>query len=325
MAKDHYVAVTYLKHFVEAAAGDMLNAYSKQSGKQFKCFPKDVCREDDGDKNLMFSGNPELLGNFRAIFEPHWNQAVAAFLSRQNTYQDKLVVSAYMANLMVVTPTWQRIGALTYAKNMLGTLEFKRQLHNEGVMTLDEMMLNGIDMLSRGDLKIEVNADYVKGIATKQLMNYALLIYNVDWCLLVNNTPEKFVTSDSPVAVQSLGSFSGSIRRYLPLTPELCLVVELHGHKHKLVEEDKFAEELVKPPQGEIKRLSISAGEVRAINVMQVKSAENFVFSSVASDGIAKVTKKYSKHKLDVDYREFPSPDGIGKYQGVHICVREVT
>ena len=325
MAKDHYVAVTYLKHFIDSTAGDMLNAYSKKSDKQFKCFPKDVCREDDGDTNTMFSVNPELLGNFRSIFEPQWNQAIAAFLDRKNTHQDKLVVSAYMANLMVVTPTWQRIGALTYAKNMQGTLEFKRQLHNEGVMTLDELMLDGIDMLSRGDLKLEVDTDYVKGIATKQLMNYALLIYNIDWCLLVNKTAEKFVTSDSPVAVQSLGTFSGSIRRYLPLTPELCLVIELHGHKHKLIEEDKFTEELVKPPKGKIKPVPVTAGEVRAINVMQVKSAENLVFSSVASDGIAKVTKKYSKHKLDVDYREFPSPDGNGKYQGVQICVREVT
>ena len=325
MAKDHYVAVTYLKHFVDRAAGDMLNAYSKHSGKQFNCFPKDVCHEVDGDTNPMFSGNPALLGNFRSIFEPHWKKSVAAFVDRNNTHQDKLVVSAYMANLMVVTPAWQRIGAITYAKNMQGTLEFKRELHNEGVMTLDELMVDGIDMLSRGDLKLEVDTDYVKGIATQQLMNYALLIYNLDWCLLVNNTAHKFVTSDSPVAVQSLGEFSGSIRRFLPLTPELCLVVELHGHKHKLVQEDKFAEELVKPPKGKIKRVQVTAGEVKEINVMQIKSAENLVFSSVASSGIAKVTKKYSMHKLDVIYREFPSPDGNGKYQGVHICVRQVT
>ena len=324
MSKDHYVAVTYLKHFVDEAANSMLNAYSKKNGKQLQCFPKDVCHEKDGDRNRMFIGNPALLGNFRAIFEPHWNYSIQAFLKRIEKNQDKLVVSAYMSNLMVVTPSWQRIGALTYSKNMQGTLEFKRKLHNEGVMTLDELMLEGIDMITRGQLEIQVDSNYVKGISTRQLINYALLIYNLDWYLLVNNTSEKFVTSDNPVAVQSLGLFSGSIRRYLPLTPNLCLLVDLHAHKHKLVEEDKFAEELVKPPRGKILRKFVTASEVRAINVMQIKSAENLVFSSISSEGIAKATMKYSKYKLDVDYREFPTPDGNGKYQGVHICVRDV-
>lgn len=323
MSKDHYVAITYLKHFVDSAANGMLNAYSKKNSKQFQCYPKDVCYEINGDANQFFNANTNLLGQFRAIFEPNWNVALEAFLSNRNTDHDKFVVSAYMANLMVVTPSWQRVGAKMYAENMKGTLEFARKLHDKGVKQMDEVLCDGIDLISRGDLSIDVDTDYIKGIATKQLMVYAVLIYHSDWHLLINETSEKFITSDNPVAMQTLGVFSGRVKRYLPLTPELCLMIEFDGHKQKNLNDDEFWSEFQKSPEGKILKLDVKNKEVKAINVMQVKSAENLIFTSIASEKISYITQKYAKYQLDVNYHEFPSSDGNEKYQAMQICVCE--
>jgi hypothetical protein len=58
----------------------MLHAYRKPEGSYFRCWPKDVCHEWDGDINPILQ-KPDLLGDFRSIFEPFWNLFVASILS----------------------------------------------------------------------------------------------------------------------------------------------------------------------------------------------------------------------------------------------------
>ncbi len=62
MAKDHYVAKTYLEHFL-GSGETLLHAYRKSDGKYFPCRPKDICREWNGDIVPDFLSNPNLLGS----------------------------------------------------------------------------------------------------------------------------------------------------------------------------------------------------------------------------------------------------------------------
>ena len=62
LGQDHYIAQTYLKHFGDGSKGGMLNAYRKSDGAAFACWPKDVCREWDGDINPLLS-EPGLLAH----------------------------------------------------------------------------------------------------------------------------------------------------------------------------------------------------------------------------------------------------------------------
>jgi hypothetical protein len=70
MAEDHYVARAYLKHFCDPNLRGMLHGYRKPSGDTFPCWPKDVCREWDGDINPTLK-EPGLLGeSFHHIGQP---------------------------------------------------------------------------------------------------------------------------------------------------------------------------------------------------------------------------------------------------------------
>src|SRR5947209_5255803 len=109
MSNDHFVAQTYLKHFGDVGTGGMLHAYRKKDGKEFACWPKDVCHEWDGDLNRLLR-DPELLGDFRKMIEPWWNPSVETVLQGEMTYHDKFVISGYMANLLTCTPAWRRVG-----------------------------------------------------------------------------------------------------------------------------------------------------------------------------------------------------------------------
>ncbi len=71
MPHDHYVAQTYLRHFADP--GGMLHVYRKADGKCWRRSPKSVCNEWDGDLIRDFLKNECLLGEYRAIFEPPWN------------------------------------------------------------------------------------------------------------------------------------------------------------------------------------------------------------------------------------------------------------
>ena len=103
MARDPFIAQTYLKRFGDPSKGGMLNAYRKSDGKQFSCWPKDVCHEKDGDANPLLH-EPDLLGDYRAIFEPSWNIAVDRLLSSRVSANDLFAMVGYIASLMSCRP-----------------------------------------------------------------------------------------------------------------------------------------------------------------------------------------------------------------------------
>ena len=108
MPKDHYVAQTYLRHFAD---GDgLLHVYRKSDGKYWQSGPKGVCHEWDGDLIRDFVKDEEMLGKYRAIFEPQWNDAITDLTNGVCDAAVKMAIAGYWANLLVCTPAWTRVG-----------------------------------------------------------------------------------------------------------------------------------------------------------------------------------------------------------------------
>jgi hypothetical protein len=63
MAKDHFVAQTYLKHWCSPRT-TKLRGYKKAADESFSCSQKDVCHEWNWDINPLFADNPALLADF---------------------------------------------------------------------------------------------------------------------------------------------------------------------------------------------------------------------------------------------------------------------
>jgi len=241
MPNDHYVARTYLKHFGDTKLGGMLHAYSKSDGAKFPCWPKDVCHEWDGDLNPSFLDHPELLGDFRKIFEPHWNTSIENILGGTVSDSEKFVVSAYMANLMTCTPSWRRVAVQFYNQH------------------------------AQGKLKLETDPNYIKAKITKQLLANALLTYNQDWLLISNETEQPFITSDNPVAIEYSGMPGEPVTRFLPITPHLCLCVTYNNLDHNFFDLENIPANLQASPKGVIKRGKIKPAEAKHINRLAAK------------------------------------------------------
>jgi hypothetical protein len=211
MANDHFVARTYLKRWCDRSKGQPIQAYRKPSGSSFPCWPESVCAESGGDLNPKYFQDPAVLGQFRSIFEPHWDAAVDAIEQRKMTGNDKFVVAGYWANLMAATPAWRKIGKELYEREVQSVLPIIAKKHAPP------------DKLEDIKLTIEVDEDYIKAVTTKQLLRGALQLYHQPWTILTNSTAHEFLTSDNPSAIFPPPAIGGPVVRILPLSPRLCI------------------------------------------------------------------------------------------------------
>jgi len=81
MPRDHYVAQTYFRHFADA--NGFLQVCRKSDALTFPARLEAVCHELAGDIIPDFLENPKHLGEYRKLFEPHWNEAISELSARR--------------------------------------------------------------------------------------------------------------------------------------------------------------------------------------------------------------------------------------------------
>jgi hypothetical protein len=322
MANDHYVPQTYLELFADPAIDGKLNAYSKKTGKTFQPFPKSVCSERDGDSNPAYLKRSNLLGEFRAIYEPHLRSSIDAIESRRASATDKHVVAMFMASLIACTPAWRRAGAeisnILQKERLL--LERDMRIKHDAVA---DFPVEGVDMLERGELEIDTDTDYVKAVGTKSLMPTALSLYQEDWIVGINTTADPFLTSDYPFAIDRVRVEPSEIMyRHLPLSPRTSVTVA-HSGRFPLDMRPEATQRILSTPQdGGLRYANLRSDFVDRLNRLVAQCAEDHVFSSRASDATAQLVKRHARHRLDVEYVQFPDGED-GVIQGTILRVRE--
>lgn len=306
MANDHFVARTYLKRWCDRDEGQPIQAYRKPTGATFPCWPEAVCAKSDGDLNPKYFKDPAVLGQFRAIFEPRWDVALEAVERHKPTIDDKFVVAGYWANLLTATPAWRKIGQQLYG----------REVHS--ILPIIEKQLPRPGSLKGVNLTVEVDEDYIKAVVTKNLLSTAFNLYHQAWTILTNDTSHEFLTSDNPSAVFPPPTPGGPVVRILPLSPQLSISTIMEPnpvHRKDFTEAD-----LKMPPKGWITYKRAAPNGVKLANRLTVVNAERFVFSRVASSGVAVLVKKYGDYSAKLEHSAKPTPSG-GVATQAHIFV----
>lgn len=262
-----------------------------------------MCHEWDGDLNPAIQHRPDLLGDFRKIFEPQWNTAIENIAAGNISANDKFVLAAYMSHMMVCTLGWRRIAETMCAQQAAGYFSFSKRM-NEKHGLKDELLAEGVEMMERGALKLEANAEYIKALITRQLLTYACLTYNLDWVLIENDTELPFLTSDNPVALDYSGKPGAPVTRMLPITPKLCVSLTYDPVRADRLDIRDVPRIMHSPPQGMVTRAKAKTAGVRALNRLIVQCAENLVFASQANTGSDELVKKYGKYRVEAEYVE---------------------
>ncbi|UVK56786.1 DUF4238 domain-containing protein [Mesorhizobium sp. AR02] len=305
MRKDHYVAQTYLKHFVHP--GGMLHAYRKSDLKDFPCHPGDICREMGGDIVPDFLSKPEALGEYRKTFEPYWKPSVEALANGHAPADVKFAVSGYMANLMVTTPAATRLFVEGNNRNVIETVR-AYQVLNARRGKADPKLQRAIEEVDKGRIAVETYPNFIRAMMARQLTEHAWRIYNAEWIVVKNSTRLEFVTCDNPAAFHDPGPFRGGkpiLPRYLPLTPSLCLHVVMDVSMR--LDEADFSRE----PQGSVRFAAIEPRGVERINEAVVQCAEDLIISSGKRNDIEALVAKFASHRVTHEFISIPRPDGF--------------
>jgi hypothetical protein len=317
MARDHYVAQTYLGHFTDA--NGMLHVYRKEDGKYWQSGPKGVCREWDGDLIRDFLKNERMLGEYRAIFEPRWNDAIADLGSGRCDSAVKMVISGYWANLLVCTPAWTRVGVKMHDYAAMHRLRAEDALRTEAGKP-DPKLKEMLAAFDSGRYRIQTKPDAVRASAATALLDFAWAFYNAHWTVIRNDTAIGFLTSDNPVAFNDPGSWRGGqpgLPRYLTLSPRLCL----YGFMDPAGRRDK--PDFTQPPRGDILWGSIPLDGVERVNRAVAECAEEIVISPCKSDDVQKLVSECARYGVDMEFIEIKEPDGF--LLGSHTRVRELS
>lgn len=320
---DHFVSKTYLKHFGDSSKGGMLHAYRKKKGDYFLCRPENVCHEWDGDLNAAFLPHrPELLGDFRKMFEPRWNTALTSITSGRIADQERFIISACMANLMMCTPTMRRIGAVALAAELRSYMSFSKRMQ-EKHGGIPDLPITAIEMMERGIINVDIDPDWIKALGTRRFLEGTLVTYHHNWTILVNETSHPFVTSDNPIAWREAISLGAPAVRFFPITPKFCLSIMYVDTRAGEIDPEHVERDLTAPSKGVIKYQKVSKDRAKDINRLIVQGAEDMVFSSSASPEIAGMVKQYADYGLHVETVELPGSEQDTIYQASMIRVRE--
>jgi hypothetical protein len=302
MAKDHFVAQTYLRQWVNPAT-DKMRGYGKRTGKEFPCATDNVCREWDWDVNPRFGDNPRLMGDFRKIFEPQWRPAVSAARVSQMSIDDRFAIAGYWALLTTCTPSWHRNAVQVANKQIADFIPLAARHLAKEKPEYQEFVE---DALAKG--KIQPNSDLldIKAMLTQQLTQTTFLLYQQDWVIIRNDTEAAFITSDNPSSVLPRRPFSQGLVGFLPLAPDLALLTAIDPKLQRAVNID----DLDKVSPGRVQHARVTRKQVAKLNRVVVMNADELLLSVDESPSVRRLIRNHRDFVVAVESERMPLPNG---------------
>ncbi len=291
MAKDHYVAQTYLKGFGLTSNRDFINIVRKSNLSRHNAIPiKSICYEVDWSSNEYFADNPRAVEDFLKLVEPKWADCVRSISANTYDATTKHLIAGYLAYLRACTPTAVRlgVGGLSHiVQHLYDKLEEKELLdpnskHREAIETIRK----------HGGTKALIKQAFPKALGINSLIGVQDLLATSPWIVFKNENPVQFLTSDNPVCLKYWNANQCDL--YCPITPRLAIIIHpLHDTESR--QSDSVG--AIKP-QG-----------VEILNRLMVQSAEDKVIFNEHA-GVEDLVKEYQDWRVELRKIDIPLENG---------------
>lgn len=291
MAKDHYVAQTYLKAFGLADNSDLINVVRKSNLSRQNAIPvKSICYEVDWSTNEYYPENPRVVEDFIKPLEQAWNNCVDKIASNSYGATTKYLMAGYLAYLRACTPTAARLGSEGLSIHIQHLYD---KIEEEELANPDSKYRNTIQTIRKhGGTEVEINTAFPKALGIKSLVSVQKVLATSPWIVFKNETSTEFVTSDNPVCLQYWNPNRCDL--YCPLTPHLAIVI--HPIRDTEPRESDGIGSL--KPEG-----------VEMLNRLMVQSAEDKVIFN-KHEGIESFVQEYQNWRVEL--RKIKIPVGNG-------------
>lgn len=264
MALDHYVPQVYLRHWISGENGPLLNVSRKSNFKRFTPRTKDICAIPEGNTNRLLD-DPQKIENALKAIEPKYNKALASFKNGQFDEESIWTISGFIACILVASPTALRLNN-PFLKAILRDMAVGLERRNLIPGSEKKMIARG---LARGTVDFKVDGRYSQAIEAEDMDKVIGLLTHGDWEVLHNRFSDcPFFTSDYPIALEVSKSIPWINNKIIPLSPSLAIRIKPSTDTKR--QELPFV-------NFSVKRRALSRGEVKMINTLIVRSAEEIV------------------------------------------------
>jgi len=292
MAKDHYVAQTYLKSFSVEHKEGFVNAIRKNDLKQLNAIPvKSICYKIDWGTNSYFPNNPRVIEDYLKPFESKWTTCIKALSDEKFDIEIKYLMSGYMAYLKTYTPTATRLGEKGLSEVVRQTYEV---LERKELLNPDSKYASIIKKIQKGGgVRVDVKTDYAKALGVQSL--YSILQWHLrfPWRILMNDTSIPFITSDNPVCWQYWNEHYYP-DLYFPITPKIALLIHPTREVNTTVVDASMA---------------INLEGVKLFNTLVVKCAEDLVIFS-KDFGVEALVREFKDWRVEKLVTKLPHEKG---------------
>jgi len=291
MAKDHYVAQTYLRAFGLADNPDLVNVVRKSNLSRQNAIPiKSICYGVDWSTTEYIPDNSRAVEDYLKLFEPKWAECVKSIQEDTYTSTTKYLMAGYLAYLRACTPTAVRLGSEGLAHIVQ---DLYNRIEDQELSKPDTKYREVIELIRKhGGTWVQIKEAYPKAMGICSLLACQKILATSPWIVFKNETSTEFVTSDNPVCLQYWSPNRCDFS--CPLTPHLAVVI--HPIRDTEPRESDSIGSL--KPEG-----------VAMLNRLMVQSAEDkIIFNKY--DGIEDLVSKNQDWRVEL--RKIKIPIGKG-------------
>lgn len=223
MAKDHYVARTYLKHFsIPNKPGHVLVINKSFPAVTPRPRPvSSICYKIDWSSNPHFKANPRVIEDFLKPIEDTWDKNIRMLLDPVFEENVRFKIAGYIAYLRACTPTSTRLASDAYYD--LLKLRYD-QIEEREYQNPNSQFKKAIEVIRKaGGTQYRIDGDFIKANAIVNISQYQLLFFRSPWIIFENKTEIPFLTSDNPIV--PIYRNVQSCEFYFPVTPSLAIVI----------------------------------------------------------------------------------------------------
>lgn len=290
-ADDHYVSQTHLRQFCAPELGERLYAFRKSDMDVFTPNPRNVCCIRDGSTNPYLE-DERILEEFLKIIEPRYPDAVDALRAGKPTAESVTAISGFIAVVTTCSPGAIRINA----KSLQVQTEFAaRKLDAAGEIPIPPSVVGAAslsELLDSGAFKVLIDEKYPHAIGITNVVKATRMWGNFHWEILLNHhTDSPFFSSDFPAAIEHMAGSSMS-SRIVPLAPDVAVRISPDPQRRWQQHSELFKDFTYM-------RKQCSRGDVRHINALLVRCAEQLVFSSHNADWVRRFIEKHAQHRIE--------------------------
>ncbi len=310
MAKDHYVAQTYLKHFIDPNLKTLLHVPRKGDLKYFTPRTEDICREEGWNTNPYFE-NQRAVEDYLRVVEPKWNRGAGDINELLKYEEVKYFMAGYIAVMAGCSPTSVRTSSESMSDVVAASATIMArqiQAHPERFPGVTPLPQETVDRVLEAGIVANVDPKHSHARMIQLLVDLQWHFYKSPWLVLNNRTDSPFLTSDFPVGFYYPKPHSQLPYRYVPISPRSAILIKL-----SLDDDDRHhpREDITQYPSTTVDIADVKHDFVRLLNVLTVRGAESLVISNRGADWIANLVKKNKDWRMDSGVQRIPHGTGF--------------